>query len=56
MRKGYEDKLYVLEGSKSELESKLSHALYDIELKDNEIVRLENQIKALNSDFGELRS
>ena len=33
MRKSYEDRLYSLEGAKSELESRLNHLLYDVELK-----------------------
>lgn len=56
MRKSYEDRLYSLEGGKSELESRLSHLLYDVELKDNEIARLEAQLKNLAGDFNELRN
>lgn len=55
MRKNYEDRLYNLEGAKGELESRLSHALYDLELKDNEIQRVDNQFKIVSSDFNELR-
>lgn len=56
MRKNYEDKLYNLEGAKGELESRLSHALYDLELKDNEVIRMDNQLKTLSADFNELRA
>jgi hypothetical protein len=30
LRKSYDDKLYTLEGAKSELESRLNHVLYDL--------------------------
>lgn len=51
MRKNYEDKLYSVEGTKGELESRLSHALYDLEIKDNEIARIDGQLKIVSSDF-----
>ena len=56
MRKSYEDRLYSLEGGKSELESRLNHLLYDVELKENEIARLEAQLKNLAGDFNDLRN
>lgn len=56
MRKSYEDRLYVLESNKSDLESRLNHLVYDLELKENEIARLDAQLKNISGDFNELRN